>query len=516
MKRLKGGGKMTGFLRFSVRGALAAIGMLIFLLPSPVAFSQGVIIYQKNGSAADGQLGRSVAGAGDLNGDGKPDFIAGAPFASQGRLLYAGSALVFSGASGALLYRKNGAAEDDRLGVSVDGAGDVDGDGKADFIVSAPDADPGGLNVAGSAYLFSGASGAQLHQVDGTFEDVLGWTVAGVGDVNGDGKSDFIVGAPLADPGGRSEAGSAYVYSGATGALLYRKDGASAGDEAGFSVAAAGDVNGDGKPDFIVGAPGIIGGGSGSIYVYSGADGTLLYQKNGSAPGDNFGFDVAGAGDANGDGKSDFIVGARFTSPGGQSEAGSAYVYSGATGALLFQKDGAAADDYFGWSVAGAGDANGDGKSDFIVGARFASPAGPLYAGTAYLYSGANGSLLFQKSGDTYAEEFGAAVGGVGDLNGDGRSEFIIGAPGASPGGLPYAGSLFVYSLACASAPGDMNGDGNLTAADLVLLLNCVFLGSGNCNLCFADVSCNGFLNAVDLVIELNAIFLGLPIDCNP
>ncbi len=507
---------MSVILRFLLRcSSAAAVSPILFLVFS-TAFGQGVLLYQKNGSVADGQLGRSVAGAGDLNGDDKPDFIAGAPFASSGSLAYAGYAVVFSGASGALLYRKTGSVEDDRLGVSVDGAGDVDGDGRADFIVSAPDADPGGLNVAGSAYVYSGASGASLHQVDGTFEDVLGWTVAGVGDVNGDGRSDFIVGAPLADPGGQSEAGSAFVYSGANGALLYRKDGAAPGDEAGFTVAGAGDVNGDGKADFIVGAPGILGGGPGSVYVYSGADGALLHQKNGSAAGDNFGFDVAGAGDANGDGKADFMVGARFTSPGGRSEAGSAYVYSGATGALLFQKDGATADDYFGWSVAGAGDANGDGKSDFIVGARFASPAGPLYAGTAYLYSGHDGALLFQKSGGVYGEEFGAAVGGTGDLNGDGRSEFIVGAPGANPNGLPYAGSIFVYSLACMAAKGDMDADGGLTATDVVLMLNCIFLEQGNCNLCFADVSCNGILNAVDVVVLLNAAFLGIPLDCEP
>ena len=133
-----------------------------------------------------------------------------------------------------------------------------------------------------------------------------------VGDVNGDGKADFIVGARGADPGGRADAGSAYVYSGADGSLLYQKDGGAASDRLGVSVSTAGDMNGDGKADFIVGAYYVDPGGranAGSAYIYSGADGSLLYQKDGGAAGDNFGLSVSTAGDVNGDGKADFIVG---------------------------------------------------------------------------------------------------------------------------------------------------------------------------------------------------------------
>ena len=178
-----------------------------------------------------------------------------------------------------------------------------------------------------------------------------------VGDVNGDGKADFIVGAPYADPGGRADAGSAYVFSGADGSLLYQKDGGAAGDNFGLSVSAAGDGNGDGKADFIVGAfqadPGGRSG-AGSAYVYSGADGSILYQRDGGATGDQIGYSVSAAGDVNGDGKADFIVGANGADPGGRADAGSAYVYSGADGSLLYQKDGVATEDRFGLSVGGA------------------------------------------------------------------------------------------------------------------------------------------------------------------
>ena len=164
------------------------------------------------------------------------------------------------------------------------------------------------------------------------------------GDVNGDGVPDFIVGAYRDDPvGGGTDAGSAYVFSGADGNLLYQVTGDTAGDLFGYSVSIAGDVNGDGRADFIVGAyrDDPIGGGTdaGSAYVFSGPDGSLLYQLTGDTAGDHFGYSVSGAGDVNGDGRADFIVGAIGDNPGGLTNAGSAYVFSGADGSLLYQLD---------------------------------------------------------------------------------------------------------------------------------------------------------------------------------
>jgi hypothetical protein len=117
--------------------------------------------------------------------------------------------------------------------------------------------------------------------------------------VNGDGKDDFIVGADLADPGNKLNAGSAYVHSGADRSLLWQVDGAAAGDFLGVSVSNAGDVNGDGKGDFIVGATGTDPGNrnnAGSAYVHSGADGTVLHQVDGAAASDNFGTSVGAPG----------------------------------------------------------------------------------------------------------------------------------------------------------------------------------------------------------------------------
>jgi hypothetical protein len=466
---------------------------------STSAFAEFILLQQKDGAAFFGFLGRAVAGAGDVDGDGKADFIVGAPE----EFTDAGSAFVYSGATGALLYQKDGPDSLSYFGFSVAGAGDVNADGKADFIVGAFMAAPDGLGNAGAAFVYSGADGSLLYQKNGAeFGAQLGISVAGAGDVNGDGKDDFIIGAWLADAPA-SNTGAAYVYSGATGTLLYQKNGAFF-DNLGISVSGAGDANGDGRADFLVGAF-HANSGNGAAYLYSGATGALLYQKDGSGL---FGASVSGAGDADGDGKADFFIGAPNALPGGLAAAGSTYLYSGATGALLYQKNGAAIGDHLGYQVAGAGDVDGDGKADFIVGAPQANPGGLADAGSAYLYSGADGSLIFQKHGTVTGDYLGLSVSGAGDLNGNGIADFIIGAALADPGGILSAGSALVYSLC--SGRGDMNLDGSLTSSDIVLILNCTFLGTGNCDNCFADVNCDGVLTSSDVVLELNRVFLGL------
>ena len=514
---IMGDATLDGFAEFIVGAPVGKQGVVSVGLAYVYSGQTGNLLYQRNGLSGGGQFGSSVSGAGDVNGDGRDDFIVGAFLANPGGTDTAGSAFVYSGTDGSLLFQKKGSPAGDRLGYSVDGVGDVNEDGKADFIIGAPFAWPGGLEAAGTAYVFSGDDGSILYQKNGNADTtLLGWAVASASDVNGDGSPDFIVGAPLTSPGGTYRAGSAYVYSGADGSLLFQKNGSAAEDWLGSSVAGAGDVNGDGRADFIVGAPfanpnGLIT--AGQAFVYSGADGSLLFQKNGAYNSVLLGKSVAGAGDVNGDGKADFLIGAHLTGhPGGLFFAGSAFVYSGADGSLLFQKNGTAYGQGLGASVAGAGDVNGDGRADFIIGAP------TLYGGqigSAFVYSGADGALLFQKSGPPAGDLLGWSVDGAGDINGDGRADFLIGAPFAGIGELAYVGSTFVYSLPCASVKGDLNGDSTLTASDVVLMLNCVFLGTGLCGPCFADVNCDGILSASDVVLELNKVFLGTPFPCS-
>ncbi len=471
------------------------------------AFGQFTSLHQINGTSGNFQLGTSVASVGDINGDGYSDFIIGAVDAYDGSI---GAAFVYSGVDGLLLYQKNGSVTNEHFGFSVASAGDVNGDGKPDFIVGAPDIVYG---VGRSAYVCSGADGSLLFQKIGAAGDLFGYSVAGIGDLNGDGSPEFIVGAPGASPNGLGNAGSVYIYSGADGSVLYQKDGIAVQDNLGRSVASVDDLNGDGVPDFIIGAwlaspSGLTR--AGSVFAYSGVDGTLLFQKDGTATGDRLGSSVASAGDVNGDGKSDFIIGAKFA-----SGVGSAYVYSGVDGSLLYQVYGNHNGAEMGGAVASAGDVNGDGKADFIVGSCGCNCYGDF--GTAFIYSGADGSLLYQKVVNSqYCEFTGLSVASAGDINGDGRADFIFGAPYDSPGDIFHAGSTYVYGLPCPTTKADMNTDGSLTPSDVVLMINCVFLGSGNCALCFADVSCNGILTSSDVVIELNAVFLAEQVICSP
>lgn len=558
-----------------------------------LAFCQLNLLYQKYGAGAVDELGSSVAIIGDVNGDGRADFVVGAPYdagPNGSRYPKLGSAYVYSGVDGSLLYQKNSTDTFAFLGWSAKRAGDVNGDGKPDFITGAPGTDVGGLADAGAAYVYSGTNGGLLLRKYGAFANgVFGFSVAVVGDINGDGKADVIVGAPLVSPNGFTNAGSAYVFSGLNGALLYQVDGAASGDRVGYSVTAPGDLNGDGKGDFIVGVPYADPGGvtdAGVAYVYSGADGALLFQKNGPMAIAHFGLAGAGVGDINGDGKPDFMIGAPDNSPGKFSGAGSVYVYSGVDGGLLYQVDGVLDNRQFGHSVDRAGDMNADGKPDFVIGALGDSGD----RGSMFIYSGATGARLCQVDAGLYDRFFGASVSGDGDMNGDGKPEVIVGVPGAAaalagqalifsadtvppviscPANIkvyatcpdesskvvtfaataidgcpipevscsPPSGSVFSLGITlvtcvasdvsgnkdtCAfsvtvvnAARGDMNSDGNFTTSDVVLMLNCAFLGVGICNLCFADLNCDGFLTPSDVVNELNLVFLGQqPVGC--
>jgi hypothetical protein len=335
------------------------------------------------GEAAGDTFGDSVSGAGDVNGDGYDDVIIGAPLnGAEG--FWAGRAYIYYGGSSMdstadVIFTSE--APGDLFGDSVSGAGDVNGDGYDDVIVSAVGSDAGGPH-AGRAYIFYGGS-----SMDSTADviftgeaeyDYFGWAVSGAGDVNGDGYDDVIIDAPFNEAGG-TEAGRAYIFYGGssmdstadvtlTGEVEYGHF----GEE---GVSGAGDVNNDGYDDVIIGA-------DNAAYIFYGGgvmDDLSDVIFTGEASGGGFGRAVSGAGDVNNDGYDDVIIGADNV----------AYIFYGG-GVMDDLSDviftGEASGDGFGWAVSGAGDVNNDGYDDMIIGAWLNDEGGNL-AGKAYIYT---------------------------------------------------------------------------------------------------------------------------------
>ena len=311
------------------------------------------------------------------------------------------------------------------------------------------------------------AGGFRIDGIDAG--DLAGSSVAGAGDVNGDGLADLIVGAYLAEPDDNSDIGESYVVFGkASGtpvdlAVLglggFRIGGIDVGDSLGRSVSGAGDVNGDGLADLIVGADGADPGGdvaAGESYVVFGkADSTSVdlgslgdggFRIDGVDLLDYSGFSVSGAGDVNGDGLADLIVGAGGADPGvGAYSAGESYVVFGkadstavelaALGAGGFRIDGIDAGDYSGGNVSGAGDVNGDGLADLIVGARGADPGGDSFAGESYVVFSGSVPLLSANvrarsaNGNAQRTAFGISGDGSNDTTPDARAwvDFVDG-----------------------------------------------------------------------------------------
>jgi hypothetical protein len=408
---------------------------------------------------ANAQFGYSVASAGDVNGDGFSDVIVGAYLFDNGQT-DEGRAYVYHGSATGLSTTPSWTAESNqagaRFGWSVSSAGDVNGDGFSDVIVGAPDFDSPELNE-GRVFVYHGSATGLSTTPSWTAESnqagaQFGWSVSSAGDVNGDGFSDVIVGAPEFDSPEANE-GRVFVYHGSATGLSttpsWTAESNQVGARFGWSVSSAGDVNGDGFSDVIVGAPefGSPGApefgspelGEGRVFVYHGSatglSTTPSWTAESNQVGARFGWSVSSAGDVNGDGFSDVIVGADGFS-NGEAFEGAAFVYHGSATGLSTSANWTAESNQgnarFGFSVSSAGDVNGDGFSDVIVGAygfendQFGEGAVFIYHGSA---TGLSTSANWTAVGNQAFAGFGWSVSSAGDVNGDGFSDVIVGAP---------------------------------------------------------------------------------------
>jgi len=417
--------------------------------PPPPPPSGPPVLHQFNGSAGD-SLGSSVAFA-NVTGDGTPDVIIGAENANGG----AGYVKIFNGADFSLVRQIDGNAGD-FFGARV-AVGDINGDGVPDIVVGAYGVDVGGATDAGAVRVYDGATGSLLYQLNGTGStDFFGSAVA-VGDITGDGKADILVGAWGADLGGGSNANIGYVrlFDGANGALLAQFNGDNIQDEMGRAVA-FGDVNGDGTLDIILGAGSSTHGNiphfGGYVRVIDGKDFThILYEFDAglprtTKPEPNFGYAVAAA-DVDGDGHADVIVAAYRgkLSANGTSGPAAGYVrvFSGVTGAMLYQLNGTADRDEFGRSVA-LGDVTGDGVPDIIVGAPGVLTATTTF-GYVRVFDGTNGALLFQVNATSVAELFGYSVAAANVDSSGSKANVAVGAYYGNVTGLNGNGYVRIF-----------------------------------------------------------------------
>jgi len=422
----------------------------------PVPLADDWVLFQVRGLEPGDYFGYSAAALGDVNGDDVGDFAVGAhqnenDMPRPAPLAGAGYVRVFSGADGSELYtlRPSGGAKidgaDDHFGHACAALGDLDGDGASEiavgaYLFDAADDDPDSVDEnTGVVFVFSGRTGELVHRLGGLeWGDRLGYALCSLPDRDGDGRPELVAGVQKTETReGVINAGCVQVVSTATWEPLQRTDGPGWEAHFGTRLITIDDVDGDGVREIVASASMYaaredVDPERGAAALISGATGKLLLAFEGAGPLDHLGFSLAGLGDLDGDGREDVALGANQS--GWISDfSGPGYVrmHSTADGRALAVLRGEQDGDQFGWTLVNVGDRDGDGHAELLVGApRALKTRGPDLGrrGRLYLISGADFRVLRVLSGLAVDDQFGVSAALLDDLDGDGRREVLVGA----------------------------------------------------------------------------------------
>jgi FG-GAP repeat/FG-GAP-like repeat len=430
-------------------------GKVWALYGAPRGLSAATLNYNTQLTQAGALLGYSVACAGDVNGDGITDYMASAPnydqtgFTNNGAVfIYHGTVTGPSTTYTSVIYGNQNLSTG--FGRSISTAGDVNGDGYSDILIGDLFYDNGANTDAGKVELYLGSSSGISTTPAWTYygtaaNQQFGCSVACAGDINLDGYSDIIIGAKQYTNGETNE-GAAFLFHGMATAssmtINWSAESNQVNANYGYSVACAGDVNGDGFNDVIVGAPDFDEGQTdeGKVFVYHGSffgvSTTANWTKQVDVAGVKFGYSVSSAGDINGDAFMDVIIGAPYFSTGAATTDGKAYVYNGSSSGLgaasSWSAVGTQTAAHAGACVASAGDVNGDGYSDVIMGIPDWNQ-GSSDDGRAQVFHGAKAGISttanWTAHGQSWGGTFGYSLCSVGDINADGYGDVLLGLP---------------------------------------------------------------------------------------
>jgi hypothetical protein len=389
-------------VRAGLVGLVGAVGVW-----AGAASAQDVLL-DIQGSVANADASNGIA-IGDWDGDGVGDLAIGAPF-DDTAAPYAGAVRIHSGRNGSVLATFLGTDSFGGFGFALARLPDLDGDGWDELAVAAPWADHGGSST-GSVFVHAGGSGALLLQIDGPATGYeFGRALGGLGDVDGDGVPDLFISLWVDD--------AVYLYSGATGQEIRHFTGA-AGVQFGLAACALDDVDGDGVRDLLVGAN--MDGNTGSAYVISSATGAILRTHRGTQVGEYFGAGVTSITDLDGDGVRDYAV-STYWDWSNPERSSKVYIFSGASGTLVTTVVAPVKRVAFQPQIADAGDVNGDGVGDLAISGLWIDP-GDIERGAAFLVSGRTFFILQETPTDgAYV-----VVAPAGDFDGDGRDDLIVG-----------------------------------------------------------------------------------------